>query len=513
MNLRLVRSRSLAVMSTLLMLLSGQASAAPATGGDVELWDMLLGNGSITQEQYDRLKDEYAASDEDVAEEVEFDDAVDAEVDAAVDVDVEVEEIDGAEGEAVADDLDPVTSEKLESVVNDIISEQFPVKASYGSKGFRFETRDGNWQTNLQWRFQFRLSYPTSSDPRQLDDFVASPNETSFQVRRLRMKIGGHGYRPWLKYYFELDLQPTRDADDSSTTTSTRVIDWRVDVAKWEMLGLRVGQWKIDYNRERVDSSGRQEFVERSIVNRIFTVDRQVGMQLRGRLFKETLADLNYYGGVFNGQGRGVLNDDTNMMYVGRLQWNFLGRELPLRQTDVERTELPTGSFSASASHTIGECTRWSSSGCGNLDGFAAPKDASPGQFKINQAAQGFAFKWQGFATQQEFHWKRVIDRVNDTENDLYGVYGQAGYFFNEICDWVPEPLEFAFRYAWLREPNETVLAVDNERQEFTVAANWFFAGHNNKLTLDYSYLTLHDGLAHEDVGESRVRLQWDVSF
>jgi hypothetical protein len=500
-RVRLISGRGLAAASVLFLAMSNGALAAPSDTGDDELLDVLLENGSITQEQYDRLKDR--------GEDAPPDEASAAEPDGAASAAKSADEEGG----------DPVANEKVAEVVNEILEKEFPVKASYGSEGFRLETRDGNWQTNLQWRFQFRLTHPYQGDPRQLDDFAAS-DETSFQVRRLRMKIGGHGYRPWLKYYFELDLQPLRDEDDSPQTASTRVIDWRVDLAKWEKIGLRAGQWKIDYNRERVISSGRQEFVERSIVNRIFTVDRQIGLQLRGRLFKETLADLRYYGGVFNGQGRGVINDDNNMMYVGRLQWNFLGRDLSLRQTDVERTEKPTGSLSASGLHTIGRCTRWSSSGCGNLDGFTDPASAADGQFKINQAAQGFAFKWQGFSTDQEFHWKRVIDRVNDTKSDLYGVYAQAGYFFNEIWEKFPEPLEFAFRYAWLREPNEDAISaaipddsVYNQRQEFTGAANWFFAGHNNKLTLDYSYLTLDDDVASQKVDDHRVRLQWDISF
>ena len=54
---------------------------------------------------------------------------------------------------------------------------------------------------------------------------------------------------------------------------------------------------------------------------------------------------------------------------------------------------------------------------------------------------------------------------------------------------------------------------MDNDRQEFTLGANWFFNGHNNKLTLDYSYLTLDDGAAGLDESGSRVRLQWDISF
>ncbi|MEM7201033.1 MAG: porin [Planctomycetota bacterium] len=404
---------------------------------------------------------------------------------------------------------------ELDAAVERYFEKQSSVESSYGSKGFRFGTRDGNFQTNLQWRAQLRFTDPYRSDPRQVDDFEAT-DESTFEARRLRMKIGGHGYRPWLKYYFEVDLQPTRSSSSSSSNASARVIDWRIDVAKWKEFGIRAGQWKIDYNRERVDSSGRQQFVERSIVNRTFTIDRQMGVSFRGRLFEGTPADLRYYAGVFTGEGRGVANDDRHLMYVTRLQWNFLGRDLPLRQTDVERTEEPTGSFALGAATHRGRPTRWSSSGGGNLDGFDSVAVAANGQHRINQAVAEFAFKHQGFSTQNEFHWKSITDKslpFGDRETDLYGLYTQFGYFFNEVFDSVPEELELAARYAWVKEPNEIIRRSDNERQEFTIAANWFFAGHNNKLTLDYSYLTLDDDRLDTDESASRVRLQWDISF
>ena len=429
----------------------------------------------------------------------------------------------------VNEPLDGRVTEQIAAAITAAVDENFPVKASYGSKGFRLETRDGNWQTNLKWRFQFRLTNPTTGAPRQVEDFEAK-DKTTFEARRVRMKIGGHGYRPWLKYYFEVDLQPTRESSESSSKASARVIDWRVDVAKYKAFGLRVGQWKIDYSRERVDSSGRQQFVDRSIANRVFTVDRQVGVSFRGHLFEGTRADMKYSAGVFTGEGRGVSNDDTNMMYAGRLQWNFLGRDVPFRQSDVERTEHPAAALGFGAATQKGVCTRWSSSGCGNLDGFAKPGDdpdsAKVGQYRVVQAVQDLAFKWQGFSFQQEFHWKRVTDREEPSssslrDSDLFGGYAQAGYFFNEIFDFVPEELELAFRYAYVREPNEVNLRKNNKRREYTAGANWFFAGHNNKLTLDYSYLTLNDSsyltlndsVESRNVSDHRTRLQWDISF
>ncbi len=408
---------------------------------------------------------------------------------------------------------DPVEVERtIDQKLAEKFENEFPVKVGYGKKGFNLTSRDGNWATNLQWRAQMRYSNPHRSDPRQVSHFEQN-DESSFELRRVRMKIGGYGYRPWLKYYFEVDLQPTRNADGEPEDAGVRLIDWRATIDKFEWLAFRAGQWKINYNRERVDSSGRQTFVERSIVNRIFTIDRQMGVMAFGRLFAETPADMRYFIGAFNGEGRGVKNDDSDMMYMGRLQWNFMGRDLKFRQSDVEYTKQPTGSLAFAGATTIGKCTRWSSSGCGNLDGFARVGDAEEGQFKVQQMVQEAAFKWRGFALQQEFHWKRVSDRVNNTESDLKGSYAQIGYFFHDLIPIIPENLEVAFRYAFVDEPNATNIALTNNREEFTGAINYFINGHNNKLTLDFSHLTLEDAFLAKNVADQRVRFQWDISF
>ncbi|MDH3988010.1 MAG: OprO/OprP family phosphate-selective porin [Gammaproteobacteria bacterium] len=490
MNLCSLRNSASAIV------VAGLVLGAPirAHAADSELLDILLENGVITEEQHALLMEKEALTSDDILPMEQGNGTAEyADADMAADSDEFIQA-------AVADQV----AAKIEN--------DFPVKASHGSSGFRLETRDGNWQTNLQWRAQLRYTNPYFGDPRQVDDFQET-GTSNFEARRLRMKIGGHGFQPWLKYYFEVDLQPSRDPDSSAVSSSARVIDWRVDVAKWGWGGIRVGQWKIDMNRERVDSSGRQQFVERSIVNRIFTIDRQVGIQLRGHAFKNTAADLRYYVGVFNGEGRGVRNIDEDMMYSGRLQWNFFGRDLAWRQTDVEYTDKPTGSFAIGGMTTNGPCTRWSSSGCGNLDGFTSPILANSDQFNIEQAVQEFAFKYRGFSIQQEYHRKFIRDRVAGSKNDLTGGYLQTGYFFHNMIDAVPAPLELALRYAFVEEPNEVDRTFDNEREEFTLGANWFFAGHNNKLTLDYSFLTVDDGFTGIEEDANRIRFQWDVSF
>jgi phosphate-selective porin OprO/OprP len=507
----------LRLLVTLSSLIALVAVSAPASAADAALLDILVGKGIITQAQYNDLIKRESLTSEDIlgnkpsapAVPVEaqqppapFDSPLDAVAEERLDAAIE-----RVVNKRLDNDEDNVFVERVAKEVED----NLPVKVSYGDKGFRFESADGNFQTNLQWRAQLRYTQPYTGDPRQVSSFA--DDKSTFEARRLRMKIGGHGYRPWLKYYFELDLEPSRDSDDESSASSTRVIDYRIDIAKYDWATLRLGQWKIDYNRERVDSSGRQQFVERSIANRVFTIDRQVGAQLSGHLFKGTPADMRYWAGVFTGEGRGTLNDDDNMLYTGRLQWNFLGRDLPWRQTDVEYTEKPTGSIAFAAANHKGRCTRWSSSGCGNLDGFAKPKDAMDAQFEIEQYVQEFAFKWRGFSAQQEYHWKDVTDRVAGTKSQLTGGYAQAGYFFHHLLPFVSPKLELAMRYASVDEPNAIDRAMENDREEYSFAANYFFKGHNNKVTLDYSDLSMDDPQLGEHASDGRVRLQWDVSF
>ncbi len=413
--------------------------------------------------------------------------------------------------------------EKEEAEASRKKGDALDVKVGWGKKGFTLESGDGLFRTAIQWRFQGRFSYPERGDADSFGDFNDNA-ESTFELRRVRMKVGGHGYQPWIKYYFEVDWQPTRSAGTSGS--DTRLIDWRIMLEKYKWLQLRIGQWKINYNRERVDSSGKQQFVERSIVNSVFTIDRQVGAMLYGHLAPGTLADMRYYAGVWTGSGRGEANDDDNMMWMGRLQWNFLGRDLKWTQSDIKYHKQPAGSVAFAAYTNIGKCTRWSSSGCGTLgsstslgSGFTSDGSAVDGQFRVDGMMEEFAFKWRGLSIQHEYHWKQIKDSgrpatatitgAPQSKTNLMGSYSQVGYFPHYLIPVVPKPLEMAFRYAFV-DPN---VSVKNDKlQEFTGAVNWFFAGHRNKLTIDASHLKL-DRPVGSNQHEQRIRLQWDVSF
>ncbi|MEH0156137.1 porin [Limibacter armeniacum] len=368
----------------------------------------------------------------------------------------------------------------------------FSPNISYGSKGFEFKSGNDLFSLQFQSRLQFRFATPRDQDPLSFDDFREVP-QVVFKINRARLKVGGHAYKSWLKYYWEYEL------------ARGNLLDFRIMIEKWDFFRVKVGQWKTYYTRERVISSGKQQMVDRSIVNRPFTLDRQQGVEISGRV--ETIVDFSYYLSVLTGTGRAVLeNDDRNLMYVGRLQWNIFGKEVDMSGSDIPVHESPAGIIALGAATNQSRYTRFSSAGGGQLEGF---ESGEAGQYKLKQYLVETAFKWKGFSWQHETHWKRIDDRLNGTVSDLEGSYFQAGYFFGNIWDWFPMPLELAGRFAYYRP---IYLRGEDKQDEYGLAFNWFFVEHRNKLTAECSYFKISEN-EFDEVGGARFRVQWEISF
>lgn len=368
------------------------------------------------------------------------------------------------------------------------------INVDYTKKGFAFSTEDKNYVLYIQSRLQFRFVTPNDQSPVSFDDFFKE-DKTAFKINRARLKIGGNAYQPWLKYYFEYEL------------AQGNLLDFRVMIERWDFFKIKVGQWKTVYSRERSISSGKQQMLDRTIINRPFTVDRQQGIEFSGRVFPETLADFTYHLSVLTGTGRGATtNDDNHLMYVGRLQWNMLGRELEMTGSDVSFHEKPTGILALAAATNRSQFTRFSSAGGGNLRGYDSNE---PGQYRIKQALLETAFKYRGFSWQNENHIKKITDYENNTDRTLTGYYIQAGYFFSNILEFVPKPLEVAGVYASYK-PN--IDFNNSVEREYGMAFNWFFKEHRNKLTMEVTHFS-YENPENFNQKEWRFRIQWDISL
>jgi phosphate-selective porin OprO and OprP len=384
-----------------------------------------------------------------------------------------------------------------------------PADVTYTKNGFEMSTENDSFSLAIQNRVQARFAEPFDSDPRTLADLER--NENSFMIRRARTKLNGHAYAPWLKYYLQYDWsQPI-----------LRDLNLTIDKYKWAQ--VRVGRGKVSYNNERVTSSGNQQFVNRSIVNDVFTVDRQQGIEVKGNLFPGTWHDLTYYAGVFTGLGVGERsNDDGNMMYSGRLQWNLLGGEMKFNQSDLDFHEQAALNISVAANTNRSKCTAFEtdSRSCRRLTDvnavgkakYSDPSNgAQNGQYEIDQLMEEVHFKWQGFSFLHELHAKRIKDTLNnDEETKLLGGFMQAGYFPYRQINFIPQQLEIAARYAFVDMNTNR----DNDKQtEFSAVINYFLEGHFNKLSLQLSRLAVEDPIVLKKNAENRMWAQWDFSF
>jgi phosphate-selective porin len=468
---------------------SGAAGNAPS-----ELIDILLKNGALTRDQHSELarKQTGAADNNEGSRLLEARlDKKKSELEALeARLDKKQQSFNAAENQA----------HKSESTVSKK-DDQSPVTLDYGKKGFEVKTRDGKFSLAIQNRLQFRYATPFDRDPRSIEQLEG--DASSFMVRRARTKLTGRIYWPWLSYYMQYDwAQPI-------------LRDFYLNIDKYSWAQLRVGRGKVYYNDERVSSSGSQQFVNRSIVNDIFTVDRQQGVQVFGRLFEDTWHDISYYTGVFSGLGVGERNnDDDNMMWSGRLQWNVLGGEMPFTQGDVEHHDHPALNIAFAASTNQSKCTAFETAedSCRALPGFDIGKS---GQYRLRQMMEEVRFKWQGLSFQHELHWKDVIDTHKskfdgERETNLLGGYFQAGYFPHYIFDVIPKNLELAGRYGFV-DPNRDV---DNDlQQEASGVLNYYFNGHSNKLSFQVSHLTVSDPKLLLTRSDQRFWAQWDISF
>ena len=397
-----------------------------------------------------------------------------------------------AEADSPAEKADSPDAEAPAGQNTEKKKEEPGVKVYYRD-GLHISSEDGNYTALINWRAQMR--YTDVVSPELVGEDEGIGEASGFLVRRARFKMKGNVYKPWIKYYLEYGIK------------ASTLLTWQFDFQKNEKAGARIGQYKVIYNRERVDSSGKQQFAERSIVNRLFTVDRQSGVTGLGHLFKGTRMDSKWAVGVFTGTGRGgPLDDDRRPMYSGRWQWNFLKRDLPFSQSDIKRRDKAAASLAFAASTNVSRFTRFSSGGGGQLPGFDSGEAE---QYKLEQWMAEYAHHYKGLSLQGEYHFKRIEDRVNDQVTELDGYYAQAGYFFHSLFESFPKAMELAVRTAVVDSRMGVEIPAGRET---TVAMNWFYRGHKNKLTADVSQLKNENNLGTEDRGW-RARLQWDITF
>ncbi len=181
--------------------------------------------------------------------------------------------------------------------------------------GFTIKTKDENFSLRTRFLGQVQFS---------VNDRENSNTATDFRIRRLRIVWDGNAYRPWLLYSVQVD------ADSGGLSLRDAYFDLAYDTR----IAPRVGQYKVPFSREQLNSATALQLVERSILDEEFGFGRDRGAAIYGVLGNF----ITYGAGVFNGDGRNGTSSDSNLLYTGRVQFTPCCGELKYKQGS-----FPTG--------------------------------------------------------------------------------------------------------------------------------------------------------------------------
>ncbi len=184
-------------------------------------------------------------------------------------------------------------------------------------KGITFRPKNDRFEVTMRFRMQNLLALSFDED--------LSLSATDARVKRLRLRFDGFVYSPKLVYSIQLGFTGY-DAEvlpNGNMNIVRDAIVYYVPSPRWN---IGFGQTKIKTNRARINSSGALQFVDRSIVNSQFHLDRDFGFFGEYNLDHTEGFDLAFKGSITLGEGRNWgTTDNGGLAYTGRLELYPLG--------------------------------------------------------------------------------------------------------------------------------------------------------------------------------------------
>ena len=380
------------------------------------------------------------------------------------------------------------------------------VNNSFGNGFYNVIAADSSYSMKLAARMQ--SLYIADWDVNDTDGIHNGGSQ--FLIRRARLKFGGFVFNPKVKYKLELGLsnKDLGKVDDRNNNAPNMILD---AVVKWNFyknFTLWAGQTKLPGNRERVVSSANLQLVDRSLLNKRFNIDRDMGFQLRhhftiGKNFivKESLA-------MSQGEGRNIVQEN-----LGGYQWTARVEVLPFGKFQgkgdykggaLKRDEAPKLAIGATYDYNNAVKNKSNQGSYMLID-----EDASYYQTTVNTIFVDAMFKYQRLSLMAEYANRNAENPIamnsDDTES---GDVVQIGNGFNLMSGYMfDHNWELSARYTSILL-DKAITGKDLETQ-YTLGLSKYFKGHKLKIQSDVSYITV------ENNGTSGLmyRMQLDVHF
>ena len=341
-----------------------------------------------------------------------------------------------------------------------------------------------------------------------MEDFT--PESFEFRVRRLRLGMRGFVYNPKFTYYIQLSFSrgdmDWESTNGSTINTSPNIV--RDAIAYYEPLkGLKVGigQTKLPGNRQRVTSSGNLQFVDRSIVNSTFTIDRDFGLFLS---YDKTYFRLK--GAITSGEGRNSTKSDKGLNYTGRVEVLPFGKFTGDNEDwegDLEREKTPKLVLAAGYNYNVNSMRTGGTLG----SDLHAPVD-------VQNIHADVLFKYKGFALLQEYTNRFADNPITENSGKYRTVY--TGHGLNtQLSYCFKNNYEVAVRFSYIA-PNKDIYQhpiytlVNEKRQEqLHLGLTKYLYGHRLKLQANVLYNLTKDLRNNSQTGQFGGVLQLEMGI
>jgi phosphate-selective porin OprO/OprP len=360
------------------------------------------------------------------------------------------------------------------------------------NKGFYAKSADGNFSIALGGLLQVRYSYVDLDDEDSggtLDPqlgALARPDaqdSSTLELNRARFRVSGNVFDPSIKYFMQIET-----AGESVTLR-----DYFIDYTRFDPFNIKMGQYKVPFGRQELTSAGKLQLMDRSRASNFFTPGRNggAGVMAYGALGGDNDDLFEYYAGVFNGEGQNVnANDGPGMMGAARVAFNPLGK-FGYDEVDFDRSEDLKASIGGGLVYDADDGL-----GVAAVDG----DDVDTTTWGIDAAG-----KWMGFSAVAEYFMSNFDPDAGD-DFDASGWYAQAGWLIADT------DFEIAARYGMVTDEDGFLGGEDNDFDEWTIGANYYFHKHNAKVQADWTRYTF-DPDAGDKTEDDVFRIQVQLMF
>lgn len=364
-------------------------------------------------------------------------------------------------------------------------------------KGITFQPRSKWYSMTLRFRMQNMVGLSFDRD--------FSLTQTEARVKRLRLRFDGYIYSPKLVYSIQLGFTPydTKELPNGNTNIVRDAIVYYVPNAHWN---IGFGQTKIKANRARVNSSSALQFVDRSIVNSEFNLDRDFGFfgEYNGRIGKRFR--LSAKGSITLGEGRNwSTSSDGGLAYTGRLELYPLGRfksKGDVIEGDFEYDEQVRILLAGAYSYNSRAVRIQGQNGALMPEG----EHRNLGSYFFD-----FILKYRGFAFYTDF-MGRTCDTPLFDGNE--GIFVYTGKGLNLQTSYlIKQKWEIALRNSTMFPDGEVQSLAGYRRwNQTTIGVTRYLIGHSLKLQADASY-NHQSGALNPNYNRWEIRFQVELGL